>query len=448
MQKQLAIKLLTICLLAILLLIPIGMIGGKINERQQFMQEARQSIAQSWTGEQVLYTPILVQPYVVERSQKKDPSVNNYLFDSIEVKEQRLIVPDSVSVHATVETQKRMRGIYAVPVYTADLQIEGELVTEQIEQALEEIRTMSGFVRLEQPYISMSVQDPRGIMGTPAIRINEATIPFSPGTKIRGISSGVHGVIEQINAGPLQFDVRLKLRGMESLSFVPVGLSASIQTSSIWPHPEFTGAFLPDEHSISKSGFNARWETNQFSTNILHRVQSCQEMNCELLQGISHGVKFIEGVDIYLQSERASKYGILFVGLTFIIFFIFEILKNMRIHAIQYGLVGAALSIFYLILVSLGEHLSFTISYWIAATACISLLTYYIRHVLKAWNHALLFSGIFSGLYGLLFVIIQAEDYAFLMGALLMFAVLAGIMIVTRNMDWFELQVPTAKQDG
>lgn len=433
------LKIIAISVLALLLLIPLGMIGSKIYEREMFRDEARRSIAESWTGEQLVFTPMLLQPYVIQETvRKRDKDTNDETYENVEHRRHLMIVPDTLITEAEVETEKRKRGIYAIPVYTANMTISGEFTNKLLENEKNKIAATNNFLRLETPSLILVVSDSRGILGSPNIEINGERFDFEPGSSLSHVPAGLHTRLKG-NEESISFHTSLTLRGMESLKLVPIGLDSTVTMLSPWPHPEFFGAFLPVTHDINDKGFTANWRTNQFSTDIQQNVKICGIGNCDALSISAFGVRFIDGVDVYLQSERATKYGILFIGLSFITFFIFETLKNLRIHPIQYTLVGMGIAVFYLLLVSLGEHVNFGVAYFIAASACIALLSYYVRYVLGNWKSASLFTGLYVFLFGILFVIIQAEDFAMLMGAILIFSVLSTIMIVTRNFDWYSL---------
>jgi inner membrane protein len=231
----------------------------------------------------------------------------------------------------------------------------------------------------------------------------------------------------------------LNLQGMERLEFVPAGKETIVKVRSAWPHPSFVGRFLPERRTVTDTGFDATWHATYFASDMEQLWNGCGQRECPALTENLLGVAFIQPVDIYLQAERTVKYGVLFLGLTFAVFFLFELFKWLAIHPIQYGLVGVALAIFYLLLLSLSEHLSFWLSYLIAATACVGLLGFYAAYVLRGVRRAAGFASLLAGLYGVLYVLLQLEDYALLMGSLLLFAIIAIVMALTRKVDWYQL---------
>ncbi|MCO2314175.1 cell envelope integrity protein CreD, partial [Pseudomonas aeruginosa] len=205
-----------------------------------------------------------------------------------------------------------------------------------------------------------------------------------------------------------------------------------------WPHPSFGGEFLPSEREITAQGFTARWQTSFFATNMEEALRSCvEEQRCDGFQARAFGVGLVDPVDQYLKADRAIKYALLFITLTFAGFFLFEVLKRLAVHPVQYALVGLALAFFYLLLLSLAEHVGFELAYLVSAGACVGLIGFYLCFVLRSVARGLGFSAGLAGLYGLLYGLLSAEDYALLMGSLLLFAVLAAVMVLTRRLDWY-----------
>ena len=439
MQRQLTLKIITIGVLAILMLIPLTMIESKINERDHYRLEATNSVAQSWTGAQTLMTPFLVIPYVYV---EKESSSNNSGFITPERTSTRykFLKPDQISISGNIVTNTLMRGIYKVPVYESTLGLQGKFHLSTLKKTLEEIKSNEKTRKVLKPFLALNISDPRGINNSPVLEWNNKTISFEPGIDLSMLPEGIQANIETLDLqSDAKFKLSLNLRGMESLSFIPIGDLANIKLNSVWPHPEFIGAFLPQKREVTVDGFKATWQVTQFANNITGKLARCEKGDCLSLSDNSLGVKMIEPVDVYLQSERSVKYGILFIGLSFISFFIFENLKKMRIHPIQYGLVGLSIATFYLLLISLSEHFNFGLSYLIATIACASLIFSYLKFVLAGTKNSLRYCGGLLVLYAVLYIIIQAEDFALLMGAILVFSMLAVVMIVTRHIDWYQI---------
>jgi inner membrane protein len=446
-QKALAFKLGVIALIALLLLIPLFMVQAKISERAIYQESARNQVAQSWTGAQRLMTPVVVLPYLIE--QRAAPSARQgFVTDNPppprRVTRYQIVAPDTVSVSGELETEFRRLGIYRIPVYTTKLEMAGQVVGQRLLERRQSSAELPGFIEHLPPYLSLVLSDPRGIGEVPALNWRRGSLDFIPGTGIPGVDAGIRALLPEPDAGAFDFKLALTLRGMERLQIIPAGLETRVSMGSAWPHPMFTGAFLPGELEVDHDGFMAGWRVNQFSSDISARISACGEGRCEALDGAALGVMLIDPVDVYLKSERATKYGLLFVGLSFIVFFVFEVMRELRIHPIQYTLVGLAISVFYLLLISLSEHIAFGAAYALAAAACIAVLLYYVKHILDGWRGAWLFAAMLSALYAVLYVILQAEDYALLGGAALVFAVLAIVMVATREIDWYGVGGNTA----
>jgi inner membrane protein len=436
---RIRMKLAIIASLILLLTIPLFLVVSKIYERDNYRQQAREDIARAWTGEQRILGPILVMPYTrVFEIQEFNKELDRYVRSKREVTEQLFILPDSLAGKVELSTETRYRGIYEVPVYTSAIRLDGVISNARII----ELRQREDIVAVHRPYLSIAVDDMRGITESPELTWNGESLDLVPGSELTFQSSGIHAPLNDTESDGDErnsFSLTLTLRGMSSFHFAPVGASTLVSVASSWPHPSFDGLYSPNHREISSSGFAADWKTSAFATNITRKADDCANGNCAELMNSYLGVVLIDPVDVYLQAQRASKYGILFIGLTFTAFFLFEVLRRLSIHPIQYTLVGLALTVFYLLLISLAEHIPFVSAYWIATGACSGLLGFYITYVLKSIKRGVAFAAAIVGLYGVLYVIIQEEDYAFFMGASLIFLALSGVMYVTRDIDWFQI---------
>lgn len=446
MQKYILIKTVIVFTLGLLLLIPVSMVEYKVHERQGFQEEAERRVAESWTGQQQVVTPVIVIPYttrVVESSGFFTPD-NKPLGREREQRHYSVILPETLDVEAGVDNKKLDKGIYKIPVYSSIITMAGEFNAEQIRQVYDEIKGTRHFAAMDEAFIVVSISDMRGIDSTPVLTVGGQPIAVKPGSNMTSFASGLHAPLLDLNdSESLDFYFRVSLRGMRSLAFVPMAQSASLAVQSGWPHPKFIGASLPGQREISALGFTANWNSSRYSADYTETLMLClNESNCQLVDALASGVEFIEAVDVYLQSERAIKYAVLFIGLIFVSFFIFEHLSGNRIHPVQYSFVGLATAVFYLLLISLSEHISFFLAYLIAVISCVILILFYVRYVLRSYRAAMGFSAMLATLYGLLYVIVQAEDFALLMGAVLVFAVLAILMLATRKVDWYNLAPP------
>ncbi len=448
MQRQLAIKVIVILIIGIAILIPITMVKSKVYERQNYLDHAKHTVAQSWTGRQLVFTPVVVIPYHLSTSQTSTKKSGFYIEGQTTLSEKyQVILPTDITTTMDVVNNSVFKGIYEIPIYSSDITISGELLPTDLNDAISDIKAKAGFQSLGKPYISIYISDVRGVDKIPELTFNQQNITLHPGSQLTSLSSGLHGIIPEplteLENKKINFTFDLSLRGMDGLSFISFADNATTKMNSDWPHPEFTGASLPIHRAISSTGFEATWSSTRYSNNSAELLIQCIETsNCHDLPISASGVDFIEPVDIYLQSERSIKYAMLFIGLSFITFFIFEHIKSIRIHPIQYAFVGLATAVFYLLLISLAEHIAFHWAYLISVTACSSLLLFYVKYMLKRFSSALLFSAMITLLYGLLYVIVQAEDFALLMGSLLVFIVLSTLMVITRKIDWYNLSMP------
>ncbi|HPQ96200.1 MAG TPA: cell envelope integrity protein CreD, partial [Thiolinea sp.] len=265
---------------------------------------------------------------------------------------------------------------------------------------------------------------------------------LKPGSQLPEAASGMHARLPPLSPGQprqLAFSFQLELRGMLELQYAPLAENTIINLVADWPHPKFSGALLPENRDISAQGFHASWRTSSISFNVNGALQQCRQGHCNGLMENTVGFELHQPVDVYQQSERSIKYAFLFIILTFTVMHLLELLKKLRIHPVQYLLVGLALCVFYLLLVSLSEHLSFRLAYLLATLAGTSLLTLYFSAILHSHKLGLLLGGSLLTLYGMLYLILQAEDQALLMGSLLIFALLSTVMLGTRHMNWYAL---------
>lgn len=427
MLKQiLTHKITVLLLLSLLLMLPIQSVMDLNQERQSFRAQAISSIMTSSSGPQHLIGPILVQPYVQTLVEEVDGKTI-----SREQKVYRYVLPEKLDIQANMQVTTRKLSIYQAQVYTTRFTITGNLPTEGI--ADESSSTMVA----GQPYLSMALSDARGINSVPELQLGEQRIPFAPGSWLDGDFAGIHAPLTSYPTTDGTFRIELDLQGMDNLDIVPVGRDSKLQLTGNWPHPNFIGDFLPGSFKLNAQGFDAQWQTSWFATDMENRFNRLMAGNASSFPSFS--VSLVQPVDHYQLNERAAKYALLFIGLTFISFFMFELLKGLRVHPIQYALVGMGLVVFYLVLLALTEHLGFAMAYLLASGASVVLNGFYLSHVLGGLRQGVGFSALLGLVYGVLFGLLQAEGNALLLGALLLFIVLALIMILTRKLDWYAL---------
>lgn len=438
MGRILGFKLGAIALLILLLLVPLSLIDGLVSERQYQRAAVLQDIARSSSYRQQLTGPILVMPYTkVWHLWKTHPKSGERYMEEQRTSGRLYFLPERFVLNGQVTTEDRARGIYKALLYRSDNQISGAFKLPARLGLGDDL----GLYQFERPFLSVGISDIRGISNDLQLRFNGQNLSFAPGSAEERFGAGVHAPLPTLDSQGgqiLEFAFDLKLQGTEQLSITPVGRDSRVELTSTWPHPSFVGEYLPSSREVSDKGFNAHWQTSFFATNLEEALVDCVRRNeCDALTSRNFGVSFVDPVDQYLKTDRAIKYALLFIGLTFAVFFLFEVLKRMAVHPVQYALVGMSLALFYLLLLSLSEHLSFVLAYAIAATACVLLIGFYVSHVLRSALRGGAFAALLALLYALLFGLLGAEDYALLMGSVLVFGVLAGVMVLTRKLDWY-----------
>ncbi len=443
MKRPLLFKFLAIGLLMLLLLIPIGMIGNSIDERRSYSEQVVRDIANSSSHSQTLTGPVLVVPYnKIERTWTVDAEKGRVVEERT-VTGKLHFLPELFRVNGDVTTELRKLGIYAARLYHADTKVDGHFVIP-VNYGIK--NNLADYTFLK-PYVAVGISDIRGIKNSLQLQLDKQSYEFEPGSELKILGDGVHAAfpLDMLQSGSeqpkkLSFSFALLLDGTEQLNFSPIGKETHVELQSNWPHPRFIGNFLPVERSVKDSGFNARWQTSYFSTNFSEYFYSCVFTNvCDQFQQRQFGVSLIDPVNQYVKSDRAIKYALLFIGLTFASFFLFEVLKRLQVHPVQYGLVGMALAFFYLLLLSLTEHIGFALAYVVSSVACVLLIGFYVAHVLHSIWRGIGFTAGLSFLYALLYGLLSAEDYALLMGSLLLFVLLGVFMMLTRNVDWYAL---------
>jgi inner membrane protein len=439
MERSLGLKLGAIVILIVFILIGLWWIGSVVTERQNRRDAVVRDIAQSSSLSQHLEGPILVVPY--EKAVKQwgvDAETGKQRLVDAVVKGELMFLPEVFHLDGDIPTERRARGIYEARLYHANLHLRSSFEVPQHFGVGADVAAY----HFGRPSIALGVTDIRGIETTSKVLLNGAAVRVLAGTSSSFLNSGLHVPLESLDGDQttsLEFDMDLGVQGTGEFHVIPVGRDSRITLRSNWADPSFIGQYLPVSHDISAAGFKADWATSFFSTNLEETLHRCANSStaCEEFKSREFGISFVDPVDQYLKTERAIKYALLFISLTFGGFFLFEVLRKLSVHPIQYGLVGAALALFYLLLLSLSEHIGFGLAYLISAGACVSLIGFYVGSILRSGLRGLAFAGALAMLYGTLYALVGADDYALLMGSTLLFALLAAVMILTRRVDWF-----------
>ena len=432
---MLLLRVASIAFTIVLLLIPLGMISGIVADRQQLQQQVESAISSSFAGPQRLVGPLLVVPYieheiVVTTDDKGKESKRN-----VEHSRQMFIVPEQLTYDGTAYVETKYKGLYKTLVYQ----------TKGVWRARFEVPFNLGLalnpstIKIGNGFLAFGLSDVRGLRGSPKMTWGGQQLTVKSGTKIDALGDGLHADIGNLNtreARQYEATVDMDLAGMRSLAFTPIGKSTLVHLRAAWPHPNFGGRFLPQEKLIDENGFSARWEISHLASKNGDLLQR-DFKDAKSLE--SFDVTFIELVNIYQQAERAVKYGVLLIVLTFAAFFLLETLKVLQIHLLQYGLVGLALAVFFLLLISLSEHIPFQYAYLAASGSCVILIGYYLAHVLGGWRRGVAFAMKLALLYAALYGLLLSEDNALMLGSMLLFVALAAMMVLTRKIDWYQI---------
>lgn len=443
-RKSVTLKLFVIGILILLLLIPVSMVSSLIRERESIRDEAVREVSAKWGGDQTIAGPVISVPYQSTRLSEEGKSIVTRGYAHF--------LPDSIDIRGQVDPQKRYRGIYLVVLYNTQLEISGRF--RGLDAAA--LTVPEEDLQWEDALFTLGISDMKGIEEAIPARINDTTYQFGPGTVTNQIlASGCSFPINLSRkaASLIDFSFQLNLNGSTSLYFTPFGKSTRVDIRSSWLDPSFEGAFLPDERKVSNEGFEAAWHVLQLNRNypqqgegsyISNTPQSPADIYTRGYDAFrsstnAFGFRLLLPIDEYQKTMRSAKYAAFFVLITFLAFFFIEVLNRKRLHPIQYLLVGAAIILFYILLLSISEHFNFDLAYLIACVIILLLITGYCSYILRNRRLTSMMFGILALLYGFFYSLLQLQDYALLLGSLGLLLILATIMYLTRNIDWYDL---------
>lgn len=423
MNKPLNIKLVALALLALILAFAVKQVEWKVMERQATRDGAVRAIADQYAREQQLAGPLLwvkcSEPATLIETDAKGVTQQRDVIQDCS----RAIRPSLLSSQGNLDVSERYRGIYKARVYLAGLKLHAELPAFQAKPGQ----------HIEEAHLIFGVGDPRGLKRIQLQRADGQLLTAKPGVPGGPFEQGFHVPLDpaQLDQG-LKLNAELEIAGSGRLDWAPLAENNDFSLHSAWPHPSFAGQFLPETREITSAGFTARWRVNDFATggDRMLAGKNSGWLNTSL------GVSLIDPVDAYTQTDRAVRYGFLFVLLTLGGFFLFEMLKAKPVHPLQYLLIGFAVVLFFLLLLALSEHTGFALAYVIAAGACVLMIAGYGRTLLGSWPAAASLGAGYGLLYFGLYQLLASEDYALLMGAWLIFGLLGLTMYLTRRLDW------------
>jgi inner membrane protein len=432
LKESVTVKLLFIGFLILLLLIPSNMIQSLIGERALRQDDMEKDVSDKWSASQLIQGPVLVIPY---KRQYKDKDANNKEIIK-EVIENLYILPEDLHIKAVINSEILHRGMFETVVYNTRVKIQGSFKTEPGKLAI-----APGQLLLDRAKLTFSISDLKGLKINPVIKSGGQTLQAEPvfnekGLFNNGLQAGIN--LTEMADKPVPFDFDLDLKGSQELSFLHTGKTTDVEVNGNWATPSFDGRYLPDYRKVDAKGFTAKWRmlyynrpfAQQWAANdtLLNKMQNHDDA--------VFGVKLKVPVDEYQKTMRTSKYGILIILLTFISLFLTELISKQKIHVFNYILIGAAMIIYYILLLSFSEQIGYNLAYLIASVATITLIAIFIASLLKNKLAALLFAAILALFYVFIFVIIQLEDLALLIGSIALFIIISALMYFSRKINW------------
>lgn len=436
LRDSVGAKIAAIGFIALLLLIPIGQVSSIVKERSDRREQAVNEITSKWGMSQDVVGPILVIPYH-HSEQASDGTVR--VVESL-----AYFLPEKFEVEGRIDPTVRSRGMFDAVLYTAELQMSAAFSAPDARKIGVD---PSGLI-VSRAAIVVRIPDPRGIRTVDA-DWNQSKATFESGTGIGSVfGAGIHLPVgaSALNEGRLV--LKVKLNGSGGITFAPVGKTNRVHLTSTWADPSFSGTVLPVERTVGASGFDARWDVSHFARNApeswtgpVSVPETSRDHPAGQLAAAGFGTNLVVPADSYLKTERALKYAMLVIGMTFLAFFLFEIFFRLRIHPFQYLLLGAALVLFYTVFLAVSEHTGFSVGYLSAALCAVLLVTLYSIGVLKNGRRALYVGLLLSGVYTFLYFVMESQDYSLLMGAGMLVAGLGLVMYLTRKIDWYNIKL-------
>ncbi|SHG89427.1 cell envelope integrity protein CreD [Flagellimonas flava] len=433
-KNSISAKMLMVGFLILILLIPLGFVKDLIRERGFRQHEVIEEINSKWGKQVVMNGPILKVPYNVFVEEKVfDEKTKTFLKSQKAVRHHAYFFPWELHIDSNVETQPLERGIYESVVFTAKTKMKGSFA--KLNFSANEVQEEN--ILWDKATVLFKTSNLKGIRNTVKVKLGAEEYALKPkfdNSYMNTLESGFLKDLKSIQEGSISFSSSVDINGSSTLQFIPIGKETQVFMKSNWHSPSFNGNFLPETErkKISASGFEAHWkvlETNRrFGQYFFDNLPDLSEF--------SLGTEFMVPVDDYQKTERTSKYGLMIIGLTLLVFLLIQISSKIVIHPFQYLMIGLALVMFYTLLISISEHRNYLFAYLVAGIAVVGLITIYSRSILKNPKFTLLVLGSMFSLYAFIFVIIQLEDYALLVGSIGLFVILGTIMFTSRKIDW------------
>lgn len=460
-ERSPGVKLVIAVLIAVALMVPLLMVYGLLWDRQQQAETAQASIGQGWGGQQTIGGPVIVIPYRTTETQTVQENGRD-VTRTVNTIRNLYLSPQANKAEVAIKPEKRKKAIYETVVYESQIAGSADFV---LPADIARYGVTREALMLDRAEVRLGVSDARGLVDGNSLAVNGAPVPLQPGKGLASTgNSGTFAFVDWTAGAPLKVDYRIGVRGLGDFKLIPRGVDTRWTVKSSWPNPSFGGDFLPAKRSVTESGFTATYAipnlalgqaqvltgdlsppvaTNYGTRDAYAVAVSAPAANdgsgmMETSGGTAKAIaiSLIEPVDLYSQVDRSIKYGFLFIGFTFVAFLMFDIIAGARVAAAEYLLTGVALVLFFVLLLAFAEVIGFTPAYMLASAGIIGLLTFYSAAVLKSWKRARFLAAMLIGLYALLYVLLNLEAYSLLIGSVLMFFALAGVMYMTRNIDW------------
>ena len=433
LRNSLLLRTLLLAGLILLLQVPVLFIQGQIFARQQTRDTARAEVTSMWGNEQTIVGPVLSVPYThrwVETTDK-GARIARHELRSLRV------LPEALRIAAELESESRYRGIFAFSVYHGRIELGGYFLKPDFGDR----GVATGDIHWDRAELALYISDPRGLQEQVRLHWNGAALEFTPGAPRLGemdrvgIRAGLKG---RMTPARYEFRIPLRLKGSQTLRFAPMAKSTTASLRANWPHPSFQGNWAPDSREIGDQGFSASWSVGYLGRSFPQLWQHGEDFSKPICDSL-FGVDFKSPVDEYRMAERSAKYALLFLGMTFLVIWLYEILSGLKVHPMQYLLLGGSLCLFYLLLLALAEHIGFALAYALGALLVTAQVAVYSLTALRSRPRAAVMGGVVGGLYGYLYVLLQLQDYALLIGAIGLFLALTAVMYLTRRVDWYGL---------
>lgn len=413
--------------LILALMIPMLFIKNLVSERATRQIEVVQEVSNKWSMPQTITGPILMVPYYEKAKNDKGQQITRKYF--------AYFLPDELNIDSRLNPEKRNRSLYDVYLFQTKNKIQGKFNNLPIHK----IGLSSEQLIWQEARLVLGISDLRGCSSNVQVQFGDQKLAMEAGIPPNGVvDSGLSTPIGLLPGKTYSFDLTLNLKSSEYLHFAGWGNATSVTMNSTWPTPSFEGNYLPETSDVSNKGFQANWQMSQTSRPYPQQWKS----NSVNIKGTNFGVKLVDPSDTYAKTERVVKYALLFICLTFAVFYLIEILQNLQIHPLQYILVGFALCVFYTLLLSISEYLGFNTAYAIAASATVALIGMYAYSMFNKPRISIAFTFGLACLYAYIFFLIQLEEMSLIFGSLALFFVLAAIMYFTRKINWYAISKP------